>query len=147
MGNWLTNNWFEVFSSGGIVASLLFTAVSLRSETKTRKIANLLAMTANHRDVWKELFRSDRLGRVLDKSANILKQPVTLEEERFVNMVILHLGSMFEALQDGLIAKQEGLTRDIKAFFSLPVPLAVWSKTRAFQNGDFVDYVEKCQRG
>jgi hypothetical protein len=49
VGEWLSHNWFDLFSSAGIIGGLWFTAVSLRSETKTRRIANLLTVTANSR--------------------------------------------------------------------------------------------------
>jgi len=32
---------------------------------------------------------------------------------------------VYEALKDELVTKQEGLRRDVKAFFSLPVPNTV----------------------
>jgi hypothetical protein len=58
MTQWLGENWFDLFSSAGIIGGLWFTAVSLHSETKTRRVANLLTLTANYREVWKEFFRS-----------------------------------------------------------------------------------------
>ena len=54
MAQWFTENWFNLFSSLGIIGGLWFTAISLHSETKTRRIANLLTITANHREVWKD---------------------------------------------------------------------------------------------
>jgi len=68
MWQWLWENWFNLLSSVGIVGSLCFTAVSLRSETKTRRVANLLTITANYREVWKEFFRSPDLARVIESS-------------------------------------------------------------------------------
>ncbi len=35
-------------------AVLLIATMSFHSETKTRRIANLLAITSNHRELWKE---------------------------------------------------------------------------------------------
>ena len=81
VGEWISQNWFDLFSSVGITGGLWFTAVSLHSETKTRRIANLLAVTANYREVWKEFFRSPELARVIEPSADVAKQPVTPAEE------------------------------------------------------------------
>lgn len=147
MWNWLIEHWFEVLNAVGIVGGLVFTAVSLRSETKTRKVANLLTMTANHREVWKEFFHRPELARTIDATADVAKKSVTPQEREFVNMVILHISSMYEALKDELVIKQEGLRRDVGSFFSLPIPKAVWEKTKLFQNEDFVAFVEKCRRG
>ncbi len=139
---WISQNWFNLFSSIGITGGLWFTAVSLHSETKTRRIANLLTVTANYREVWKEFFRSPELARVIEPSANVAKEPVTPAEEFFVNMVISHTGSVYEALKDELVTKQEGLHRDVGSFFSLPVPKAVWTKTKLLQNQDFAAFIE-----
>ena len=142
MGQWIAENWFNLLSTVGIVGSLLFTAISLHSETKTRRIANLLTITANHRDVWKEFFRFPELARVIEPTADVSKQPITPAEQIFVNMVISHTGSVYEAIKDELLTKQDGLRRDVKAFFSLPVPKAVWTRTKLLQNQDFAAFIE-----
>jgi hypothetical protein len=142
MGQWLTENWFNLFSSAGIIGGLWFTAVSLHSETKTRRIANLLTITANYREVWKEFFRSPELARAIDPAADVAKQTVTPAEEFFVNMIISHISSVYEALKDELLTKQEGLRRDVRSFFSLPVPKAVWNNTKLLQNQDFAAFIE-----
>jgi hypothetical protein len=141
-GEWISQNWFNLFSSAGIIGGLWFTAVSLRSETKTRRIANLLTITANYREVWKEFFHSPELARVIDPSADVAKQPVTSAEEFFVHIIISHISSVYEALKGELLTQQEGLRRDVKSFFSLPVPKAVWTKTKLLQNQDFAAFIE-----
>ena len=142
---WISQNWFGLFSTVGITGGLWFTAVSLHSETKTRRIANLLTITANHREIWKELFHRPELARVLDASANVTKQPVTRTEEIFVNMIILHISSVYYAMNDELVIKLEGLRRDVAQFLSLPIPKAVWEKTKVLQNDALVRFIEECQ--
>jgi hypothetical protein len=142
IGEWISQNWFDLFSAIGIIGGLCFTAVSLRSETKTRRVANLLTITANYREVWKEFFHSPELARVIDPSADMSKQPVTLAERFFVSMIISHISSVHEALKGELLNKQEGLHRDVKSFFSLPIPKAVWTKTKLLQNQDFAAFID-----
>jgi hypothetical protein len=142
MEQWLGENGFNLLSAVGIIGGLCFTAVSLHSETKTRRIANLLTITANYREVWKEFFHSPNLSRIIESSADVSKQPVTSAEEFFVHMVISHISSVYEALKDELVIKQEGLRRDVRSFFSLPVPKAVWQETKLLQNHDFAAFIE-----
>ncbi len=142
MGEWLTENWFNLFSSVGIIGGLLFTAHSLRSETKTRRIANLLTVTANYREIWKEFFHSPGLARVIDPPADVAKQPVTPAEELFVGLIISHINSVFYATNDHLVVAWEGLRRDVGLFFSLPIPKAVWTKSKLLQNQDFAAFIE-----
>ena len=145
LGEWILQNGFNLFSAIGIIASLWFTAFSLRSETKTRRIANLLTITANHREIWKEFLTNPKLARVRDAAADTTKQPVTDAERVFVTMIILHISSVYYAMKDELVIKLEGLRRDIAQFLSLPVPQAVWEKMKTFQNDALVRFIEECR--
>ncbi len=143
-GGWIAENWFNILSAVGIVGSLLFTAISLRSETKTRQVGNLLILTKNYRELWAELFDRPALRRVLDASVDLLSEPITLDESFYINMLIQHLGSAFQAMRSGLTIKPEGLKQDVREFFSLPIPHAIWEKIKVLQNDEFVDFVETC---
>ncbi len=145
IGNWLAANAFNLLSAVGVIGSLCFTAISLRSETKTRRIANLLTITANHREVWKTFLEDKGLARVRDASADTIRYPVTDAERMFVTFVILHMSSVFYAMSDQLVVKVEGLRRDIAQFLSLPIPLEVWERIKVLQNDDFVAFVESCR--
>jgi len=142
---WASQNWFNLFSVIGIIAGLSFTAVSLRSDTKTRRIANLLTVTANHREVWKVFLNDKELARVRDAGADTTKQPITDAERIFVTFVVFHMNSVFYAMSDQLVVKVEGLRRDIAQFFSLPIPREIWEKIKVLQNDDFVAFVESCR--
>ena len=142
---WLGHNWIDLISVVGVVGSLLFTGYSLHSETKTRRIANLLSLTQGHREIWKQMFSNPQLIRILDPDAEISAKPVTQQEEIFVNLVIQHLSVVFHTMRDELTIKPEGLRRDVWWFFSLPIPLAVWKELQVFQNGRFVTFVEACR--
>jgi len=140
--HWIANNWPVLLSAIGVIGGLLFNGFSLRSETKTRRITNLLSLTQNHRELWSELYGNAQLSRVLDPAADTNNQPVTCDEEAFVNCVILHLSASYYALCDHLVVSPEGLRQDIRCFFSLPIPAMVWNASKVFQNNDFVEFVE-----
>ena len=142
MAQWLTENWFNLFSSLGIIGGLWFTAVSLHSETKTRRIANLLTVTANYREIWKEFFHLPALARVIDPAVDVTQSPITPVEELFVGLIISHINSVFYATNDALVVEWEGLRRDVGLFFSLPVPNAVWQRTKLLQNQDFAAFID-----
>lgn len=143
-GEWFTQNWFDLFSSIGVIAGLGFTAFTLHSETKTRRVANLLTITSNHREVWKEYLRDADLVRVLDVSADLATRPISLKEEMFVNLVILHIATTHFAMRDHMVIKLEGLRRDVSGFLSLPIPRAIWETVKDTQNQNFVAFIESC---
>ncbi len=142
---WLAENWFIYLNALGVVGGLFFTGYSLHSETKTRKIANLLTLTQSHRDIWNAVIHEPKLNRVLAIRVNIERDPVTREEEIFVTLVIQHLSVVFHAMRDELTIPPEGLRRDVWQFFSLPIPQAVWNRVKVLQNDAFVAYVEACR--
>ena len=142
---WLADNSFNLLSAVGIIGGLWFTALSFRSEAKTRRIANLLTITANHREIWKEFAHNPALARVLDANADLTNKKITDEEAVFVNMVVFHISGVYYAMRDELVITLEGLRRDVSEFFSLPIPSALWEKIKATQNDDFAAFVESCR--
>lgn len=142
IGAWLSQNWFDFLSVIGIVAGLWFTAFSLRSQTKTQQVANLLTITSNHREIWKELFRNPELARVLDPATDLAKNPITHSEEMFINLVLMQVSSVYYATEEDLVIQLDGWRRDISEFLSLPVPKAVWMKWKVVQNDDVVAFID-----
>jgi hypothetical protein len=75
---WISQNWFESLTVTCGICGLWFSAFAIhqntkaqKEETKARKTSNLLAITANHREIWKEIFYRPDLSRVLDDSADV----------------------------------------------------------------------------
>jgi hypothetical protein len=144
---WIEHNWFVLLQSVGIIAGLVFTGVTLRLDVKSRRVSNLIELTEGHRDIWSQFYRRPELARVLNPHVDLSSAPVTEEERIFVSFLILHLSSTYHALHHGLTMDPEGLRQDIRRFFSLPIPHAVWEKVHALQDRAFVKFVEACLRG
>ena len=144
--NWASDNWFILLQSLGIIGGLLFTAASLRLDEKTRRVGNLMAITKSHREIWAELYDRPDLSRVLDAEADLKHTAITHEEEWFVRFLILHLNTVYHALKSGVLLNLEGLHRDIRWFFSLPLPKTIWEKMKWLQDSDFVGFVELCRK-
>ena len=143
--DWFTTNWYSLVETVGIIGSLIFAAVSFRTDTKARRIGNLLRLTEQQRDIWRELLHRPELSRVLEPKPDLRTKPITLEEELFVGFLILHLNGAYQAINDGMFAPPEGLKADVRNFFACPIPRVIWEKTKALENGDFVKFVESCQ--
>jgi hypothetical protein len=88
------------------------------------------------------VFQFPALARVIDPVADVATNPITPAEELFVGLVISHLNSVFYAANDELVVKWEGVNRDVGQFFSLPIPKAVWQRTRPLQNLDFAAFID-----
>jgi hypothetical protein len=144
ISTWLNDNWFNLLQGLGIFGGLIFTAVSLRQDAKSRRVANLMAITQNHREIWSEIYQRPGLARVIDPSSSAEREPLSREEDLFIRFLILHLNSVYHALKEGLLIDLAGLRKDVRWFFSLPLPMAVWAKLQPVQDPDFVRFVQEC---
>jgi hypothetical protein len=142
--DWFRDNWFALLQSLGIVGGLFFTGISLRTDANVRRIGNLFTVTKHHREIWTTLYTRPELKRVIDASADLKAQPISDEEELFVNLLILHLASNYRAAKAGMFLLRGEIRADIISFFSLPIPRAVWKKIKAFQDKEFASFVENC---
>lgn len=98
----------------------------------------------HHHDLWKPMDDRSELRRVRDARAALDTKPLSHDEQRFVTGLILHLSTIHRAMKSKMFVKVEGLEKDIKEFFALPIPKAVWQSVKPFQNKDFVRFMEKC---
>jgi hypothetical protein len=144
--HWIEQNGFVLLQSVGIIGGLFFTAISLRIDANVRRVGNLITLTQHHRDIWTRLYTRPELSRVLHEKPNLAHRPVSYAEELFINLLILHLNSAFQAMKNGMSVSPEGLRKDIQSFFLLPIPKSVWVRSKELQNKDFVRFVESCMR-
>jgi hypothetical protein len=147
MSQWIGQRWFDLLQSVGIIGGLLFTAYAVRKDEKGRRILNLIYINEQYGNIWHEFYERPQLSRVLKKDVDLNKEPVSNEEMLFVKMLILHLDTVRRATKVGVFVKIQGLQRDVRELFTLPIPKAVWEKIKPFQDGDFVVFVENCLAG
>lgn len=140
---WLDNHGFDLLEAVGIIASLVFSAVSFRRSHQSRRISNLISLSQAHREIWhKFVANSAQLSRIRDPEVDLSREPVSASEEVFVVAVIQHLGVVFRSTKIDLTVKPEQLERDVLQFFKFPVPRAVWEKSKKYQDSDFVEFVQ-----
>ena len=100
-------------------------------------------MTAAHREIWSRIVENPRLGRVLDPAANVKRKPPTLQERLLVQMVVLHVRSAFKASRLGLNIDEEDVAKDIRDFFSLPIPRVVWERVKVYQSPELRRFIDE----
>ena len=125
--DWMSHNWFSLVQTGILFVGLLLIGIALLLEARARRIANLIKLTEQHRDLWERMYWQPELARILDPGADPQDKAVSAQEETFVIFIILHLSSTYYAMRSGFFQKPHGLRKDIVNFFSLPIPRAVAS--------------------
>ena len=139
---WLSGHWFQLLQSIGIIAGLTFTGWNIRLVAKARQLSNLFELTKSHREIWSKVFGNPGLHRVLQRDLDLQVNPVTLEEQVFVTLMILHLSALFEARKSKSMPQLERLEDDLRDFMGLPIPQTVWTEMKHYQNAPFVAFVE-----
>jgi len=144
--NWIAEHWFDGIQTVGIVGGLLLAGYTSWKDEQARKISNSIAINEQHHRTWSELNERPKLKRIHARQVDLENEPISAEEELFVTQLILNLSIAFRAMKHGELARFEGLQWDVKSFFSLPIPKAVWMSVKAFQDRDFVSFVETAMR-
>ena len=141
--SWIGQHWFDFIQTAGIIGGLFFTGLNFRDNFKARQVATLIEITRSHRDIWKQLFTHTELTRVTKTDIDLSLEPITEHERLIVHLLILHLNSTYHAAKISNVVRLEGIHTDIERFFVAPIPRKVWNDLRAFQNRDFVRFVEE----
>lgn len=144
--HWFSAHGHDWIQSVGIIGGLAFTALALRADTKSRRAENLIRITENHRALWMHFDSMPALRRVLDQHPDLVAQPITHEEARFVQFLILHLHTTFQLAKGGLYRQPATIEDDVRTLLALPLPKTVWKALKAFQDEDFVAFIEKALR-
>ncbi len=140
--DWIGHNWFTLVQTGGIIAALAGVAFGFFYDARSRRVANLIALTDRHRELWERMNADPKLARILDPTADPERMRITPEEELFVIFLILHLANTYYTVRSGFLKQPHGLARDVQIFFTLPIPRAVWHQVRDLQDRPFVRFVE-----
>jgi hypothetical protein len=139
---WLGGQFVTLLETASAVGGLLLTAYTISRDTKERRLSNRIALSERHSAIWKEFYERPGLSRVLKPKLDLKAEPVSEEERLFVKLLILHLDTVHQASRGGLLTKVEGLTKDVRDFFSLPIPATVWQWMKPYQNTNFVSFIE-----
>ncbi len=147
---WVEANWFNLIQTVGIVGGLWMNAEASNREAKSRnrdakakEVDNILTLAEHHGNLWSQIEENPRLQRVLSRRVDASKNPVTLTEEVFINKAFVQYLTGWRIVEIGGITTLKELTLDVRWFFTLPLPRAVWEESKGFKNPDFVRFVDR----
>ena len=140
---WLVHHSESLLESIGIIGGLIFTGVGLHRDSKARRIGNLIGLTQQQRDIWNRAMEEPELIRVQAAERDVVKEPPTTREKLFVRSLVIYLATVHRAVRLDELLRPHGMERDIRDFFSSPLPRVVWNDLRPYQDPDFVKFVEE----
>jgi hypothetical protein len=144
---WLHENWFNLLQTCGIVAGLVFSAMTMRRDVEGRRISDQIGMAEQHRELWGAMLDNPKLERVLEATRDLQKEPVTTVEEQFLISVIAYYHSNWlMGLRGGSLVSLHAQALDAGWFFQLPLPAFVWAKVKGTHEPRFREFIEDCVR-
>lgn len=143
MPEFLQTNWFQLLQSIFLFTGFIIAAVALRNDLRARRMQNLLKIKEHYNSIWSQLFSFPELNRVQADEVDLAEKALTEKERFFVLMAIQHLFAAYEATRTKQIRPFQGMEKDIRRFFSRPIPKLIWNEEKRFQNPDFVEFVER----
>jgi hypothetical protein len=114
--SWVEGNWFQALQSASIAFGLLISGLGFFQGARERRVSNLLKLSESHRSLWAEASKRPELRRVLDTEVDLVGQPVSFEEELFVNELIVHLSTAWLLAQAGSLLPLRSMRADVRAF-------------------------------
>jgi hypothetical protein len=146
LSSWMDGNWFNVIQTVGIIGSLWLATGAANRDARAKEIENLLSLSDHHRELWHAIPQRKDLERVLQTDADVLLTPATVAETEFLNLVIVHFQTGWWIARAGGMTTLNEMKVDVGGFFSLPLPRAIWEKTKKLRNQRFVSFVEKAMK-
>lgn len=141
--SFLHENWLNLAQTISLLGGgLLAVAVFLR-ESRGRKLGHFLTLAQHHRELWSEAHRRPELSRIFRSEVDLIADPITVVEEEFLYLVIVHFQTGWLLANDSAFLDKRNMATDAHGFFSLPLPRAVWNSTRAARDPKFVRFMEK----
>ena len=83
----------------GIIAGLFFSGVSLRNDTRARRIENHIKISNGYREIWSTQVADPKLDRILVTSLDLVESPISQAEAPLVRFIFQNILLAFEARQ------------------------------------------------
>ena len=64
--NFLQQHWFAIVQTAAPTAGLVLVGIAALFEARARRVANLIQLTQQHRDLWERMYTQPALSRILD---------------------------------------------------------------------------------
>jgi hypothetical protein len=135
---------FQLIQLSLIVGGLLFTVIQLRRTAKAARVANLLALTKNHRELWSILLNDPQLRQILFSTREVgSTHDLSSEERLLVNFFLLHMATSFELQRARMITRNRATAADMADIICLPAFRVVWQEHSRYHPRRFQRYIER----
>lgn len=135
----------KILICGFFISTLgfLLNAFATYKSVVSRKNSNYQEIVKSHREIWKLFIDKPEIySRVLQMNLDLVENPITIQERRFVQFVLLHITAVLNFSKQSEIVVIEKLKFDVDDFLTFPIPKIVWEESKHFYNKEFVIFVD-----
>lgn len=81
-------------------------------------------------------------ARIGQAEVDLIAAPISVAEEEFLMLALNHFHAGWLLVKEGGLVSLEVLAADARAFVTLPIPRAVWERTKHARDPKFVQFIE-----
>ena len=141
--SWFQANWATFFGTIGAIIGACFTVAAFRQTAEKADRDEYSTLVEQHHALWAEARERGDLNRILLEDIDLQQVPPTPVEQMFLNDVFVHFESGWKLALKNTVLTMNTFTADVRRFFTLPLPRAVWEQTKAARNPQFVSFIAK----
>src|SRR5438552_19109601 len=105
-----------VFQIVGMLGGLFFTGAAFHRDATAREVENLLTLAQMHKNLWEGKTQQKELHRIFQGYVDVSKEPPTLAEREFMNLIFVHFEVGWRVARTGAFIKKADLRDDLREF-------------------------------
>lgn len=146
--NYIINNAGNIIQSLGVILTLLFTAVQIRTANKINKFNTVMAIAQAHKELWSKTLDNTDLARfnLPDDKIDITSTPVNEAEEMFAILIISHMNMVYHANRMGIFPLSDAQTSGMVELINSPIVKKVWTDIIPYQEIGYVKFMSRLER-
>lgn len=138
----LQQHIFDLIQTLSILVGFYFTFRSFRDDTRSRRLEHLLDLNQQYIQGKQLIMEHPELSRVFEDKPKGGGASATPLEMNYIKQTIMHIYTVYMAIELKQLKPSVGIEKDIRGFFSKPLPNKVWKDIKGLQDSDFVGYVD-----
>jgi len=138
--DFLLKNWFDLLQTVFILVGFVLTYRANRSDVRSGKLEHLLSLSQSYREIWNKTYSQPELLRIRKSEVDLEKNPITEAERRIVKETILHIYTIYVAIENKQLDEGE-MSKDISDYLRLPIPNIIWQEGQRYYPKRFQKFI------
>lgn len=99
--SYVRENWLNVVTATGVIGSLWIGIKKSNRDAKDKADEKLERAGDRHVELWTRMSKEPGLKRILQTELDVRAEPISVEEEEFINLVMVHFLKTWRLAKNG----------------------------------------------